>query len=93
MPKRRMYANDVPVQLAPSYIPLKIAEGTAIAEPDPGAGGIISRFAELGYAQVRITELSGSGGRPKKNSSSSGWRKASQSWRSGMSAGPLTRSP
>ena len=34
--KRRMYANDVPVQFALSYIPLKIAEGTAIAEPDPG---------------------------------------------------------
>jgi len=51
-----MYANDVPVQLAPSYIPLEIAEGTRIAERDSGPGGIISRFAELGYAQVRITE-------------------------------------
>jgi GntR family transcriptional regulator len=54
--KRRMYANDVPVQLAPSYIPLDIAQGTRIAEPDSGPGGIISRFAELGHAQVRITE-------------------------------------
>jgi GntR family transcriptional regulator len=56
MRMRRMYADDVPVQLAPSYIPLEIAEGTQIAERDSGPGGIISRFAELGYAQVRITE-------------------------------------
>lgn len=54
--KRRMYANDVPVQLAPSYIPWDIAEGTQLAEQDSGPGGIISRFAELGHAQVRITE-------------------------------------
>jgi GntR family transcriptional regulator len=51
-----MYANNVPVQLAPSYIPLDIAEGTALEQPDSGPGGIVSRFADLGYAQVRITE-------------------------------------
>jgi GntR family transcriptional regulator len=56
MRNRRMYANDVPVQLAPSYIPAAIAAGTALAEPDPGPGGIISRFADLGHAQTRITE-------------------------------------
>lgn len=54
--KRQMYANDVPVQLAPSYIPAEIADGTQLAEADSGPGGIISRFAELGYAQTRITE-------------------------------------
>lgn len=53
---RRMYANDVPVQFAPSYIPATIAEGTRLAEYDSGPGGIISRFAELGHAQVRIAE-------------------------------------
>lgn len=53
---RRMYANNVPVQLAPSYVPVEIADGTQIAQRDSGPGGIISRFAELGYAQVRITE-------------------------------------
>jgi GntR family transcriptional regulator len=53
---RRMYANDVPVQLAPSYIPASIAQGTPLAEIDSGPGGIISRFAELGHAQTRITE-------------------------------------
>ena len=54
--RRRMYANDVPVQLAPSYMPADIAEGTALAEVDSGPGGIISRFADLGHAQVRVTE-------------------------------------
>jgi GntR family transcriptional regulator len=53
---RHMYAGDVPVQIAPSYIPAEIAVGTALAETDSGPGGIISRFAELGHAQVRITE-------------------------------------
>ena len=53
---RRMYANQTPVQLAPSYIPAEIAEGTPLAEMDSGPGGIISRFADLGLAQVRITE-------------------------------------
>jgi len=54
--RRKMYANDVPVQIAPSYIPAEIAEDTALAEIDSGPGGIISRFADLGYEQVRITE-------------------------------------
>lgn len=54
--RRRMFANDVPVQLADSYIPADIAEGTQLAEVDSGPGGIISRFADLGYTQVRITE-------------------------------------
>lgn len=54
--QRRMYADDEPVQLATSWIPADIADRTALAEPDSGPGGIISRFAELGNAQVRITE-------------------------------------
>jgi GntR family transcriptional regulator len=54
--KRKMYADNVPVQLAPSYIPAEIAEGTQLAEIDSGPGGIVSRFAELGLAQARISE-------------------------------------
>jgi GntR family transcriptional regulator len=54
--ERKMYADGTPVQFATSYIPAEIAEGTRIAQMDSGPGGIISRFAELGYAQVRITE-------------------------------------
>jgi GntR family transcriptional regulator len=54
--KRHMYVNDVPVQLATSYIPVEIAQGTALEQQDSGPGGIISRFADLGLAQTRITE-------------------------------------
>ena len=40
---RLMYADDTPVQIADSYIPLEIAAGTALEEQDSGPGGIISR--------------------------------------------------
>ena len=56
MRSRRMFADDVPVQIAPSYIPLDIAAGTILEEVSQGQGGMVSRMADLGYAQVRMTE-------------------------------------
>ncbi|MFJ2111905.1 GntR family transcriptional regulator [Streptomyces sp. NPDC087850] len=53
---RRMFADETPVQLADSYLPLELAAGTAIETENSGTGGIISRLAEIGHAQVRITE-------------------------------------
>lgn len=53
---RRMWADDTAVQLADSYIPSDIAAGTVLEEVDSGPGGMVSRLAELGHAQVRITE-------------------------------------
>ncbi|SEG93134.1 GntR family transcriptional regulator [Thermomonospora echinospora] len=53
---RRMYADGVPVQIAPSYIPLDIAAGTVLEEQNQGQGGMVSRMADLGYRQVRMTE-------------------------------------
>ncbi|MEU9279480.1 GntR family transcriptional regulator [Streptomyces sp. NPDC048341] len=53
---RRMLADDVPVQLATSYLPLEIAGGTRLEEIDTGPGGSKSRLAELGHAQDHITE-------------------------------------
>ncbi|MCD0450896.1 UTRA domain-containing protein [Actinocorallia sp. API 0066] len=53
---RRMFADDTPVQIAPSYIPLDIAAGTVLEEVEQGQGGMISRLAELGHAQRRMTE-------------------------------------
>lgn len=62
---RRMYAAPAdappgdlgtPVQIATTYIPLDIAGGTVLEDHDTGAGGMISRLAEMGHAQVRITE-------------------------------------
>lgn len=53
---RVMYANDTITQLADSYIPGDIAFGTVLEQDDEGPGGMVSRMAEMGYGQVRITE-------------------------------------
>jgi GntR family transcriptional regulator len=45
-----------PVQLATSWILAQIADGTPIAEPDTGPGGIYSRLADLGHAPAQFTE-------------------------------------
>ncbi|SEU46678.1 GntR family transcriptional regulator [Nonomuraea wenchangensis] len=49
-------ARHVPYQIAISYIPLSIAEGTQIEDEDTGVGGISSRLADLGQRQKRLTE-------------------------------------
>jgi GntR family transcriptional regulator len=54
--RRRMYANDEPMQLATSYLPGSLAEGTPMAERDTGPGGICSRLADVGHGPVRFTE-------------------------------------
>jgi GntR family transcriptional regulator len=51
-----MYAADTPVQLATSYVPWSIAEGTQLEQTDTGPGGTYSRLAELGHAPARFTE-------------------------------------
>lgn len=53
---RRMLADDVPVQLATSYLPLALAEGTRLEDVDTGPGGSKSRLVELGHGQATITE-------------------------------------
>jgi GntR family transcriptional regulator len=54
--RRRVYANDTPVQLVTSYLPLDIAAGTALASTDPGPAGTYSRLADLGRAPATYTE-------------------------------------
>jgi len=51
-----MYANDVPLQLAVSYLPLDIASGTPLAETDTGPGGTYSRLMDLGHAPATLEE-------------------------------------
>jgi GntR family transcriptional regulator len=53
---RVMYAGDVITQLADSYIPIDIAGGTVLEQENEGTGGMVSRMAELGFAQVTMTE-------------------------------------
>lgn len=54
--RRRMYANNIPVQLAVSWLPLDIAAGTQLAETDTGPGGAYSRLADLGHAPATFIE-------------------------------------
>lgn len=54
--ERLMWAGDVPVQIATSYIPLAYAGSPDIAVPDTGPSGIYSRLAERGYGPVVFTE-------------------------------------
>jgi GntR family transcriptional regulator len=54
--QRRMYADEAPVQIAISYIPMAIAGSADIATPDTGPSGIYARLAERGFGPVRFSE-------------------------------------
>ncbi|MDT3396141.1 GntR family transcriptional regulator [Streptomyces sp. B1866] len=47
--RRRYLLDGRPVEYATSYVPLDLAHGTAIAQPNPGPGGIYARLEELGH--------------------------------------------
>lgn len=53
---RKMYDGEALVQLADTYIPADVAEAAGVEQVDTGVGGIISRFAEAGFAQAEVTE-------------------------------------
>lgn len=53
---RRMLADETPVQLAVSYVPGEIGFNSPLENHDTGAGGMISRLAELGFPQTDVTE-------------------------------------
>jgi GntR family transcriptional regulator len=55
--QRRMTAENVPVQLATSWLPLDIAANTPLAQVDTGPGGIYSRLADAGHAPAAFTEI------------------------------------
>jgi GntR family transcriptional regulator len=46
--RRRYFADDQPIEVATSYIPLEIADGTPIERPDTGPGGIYARMEDKG---------------------------------------------
>jgi GntR family transcriptional regulator len=54
--RTRYLADDEPVQLADTYLPLAIADGTALAEEVPAPGGIYAALDELGHRLARIDE-------------------------------------
>lgn len=53
---RRFLVDDRPVQLATSYYPLDIVQGTAITYTDTGPGGSYARLTEQGFEPVRFIE-------------------------------------
>ncbi|WP_283139813.1 GntR family transcriptional regulator [Rhizohabitans arisaemae] len=55
--RRRRYSVDGrPVQLAATYFPAGLVDGTRVVEPDTGPGGVYARLGELGVAPVRFKE-------------------------------------
>jgi GntR family transcriptional regulator len=54
--RRRYLSDEEPVEVATSYLPLDLAEGTPIAEENPGPGGIYARLEEAGHQLGRFTE-------------------------------------
>ena len=54
--ERLMWANDKPVQIATSYIPMRYAGSPDIALPDTGPSGIYARLAARGFGPVVFSE-------------------------------------
>lgn len=53
---RLYYADDVPTQIAQSYVPWEIADGTAMINEDTGPGGLYARLEEAGHRLWRFRE-------------------------------------
>ncbi|MEU8672960.1 GntR family transcriptional regulator [Streptomyces anulatus] len=53
---REMFANDVPVQIAITYIPADVATSAGVTGVESGTGGIISRMGETETQQSKVTE-------------------------------------
>lgn len=54
--RRHMFADDMPIQIAISYIPLRYAGSLDLALPDTGPSGIYKRLADRGFGPVRFVE-------------------------------------
>lgn len=53
---RRYMHGSTPMEIASSYIPWSIAEGTAMAEENTGPGGIYARIEDTGHRLGKFTE-------------------------------------
>src|SRR5215216_6497414 len=54
--RRRYLADGEPMELATSYIPWELAEGTAMVEANTGPGGVYARLEERGHELKRFSE-------------------------------------
>ncbi|MGH3932410.1 MAG: GntR family transcriptional regulator [Pseudonocardiaceae bacterium] len=53
---RHMYASGLPVQLATSYIPIDIASGREVADPDTNPAVLYERLAARGHRATHFVE-------------------------------------
>jgi len=53
---RRYLADGYPDQIATSYIPWSLAEGSQMVEENPGPGGIYARLEDRGHALTKFSE-------------------------------------
>lgn len=53
---RRYLIDDIPVELATTYVPLVIARGTSITLQNTGPGGVYARIEEAGHRLDSFTE-------------------------------------
>ncbi len=54
--RRRYLAGSWPMELATSYVPWKLAKGTAMTKENPGPGGIYARLEEAGHRLEHFVE-------------------------------------
>lgn len=54
--RRHMYASGRPIQLATSYIPLDVAGGRDVADPDTNPALLYERLADRGHRVIRFVE-------------------------------------
>ena len=54
--RRRYLADGEPMELATSYVPWELAEGTTMTQADTGPGGIYARLEEAGHRLKRFSE-------------------------------------
>lgn len=54
--RRVYYSNEQPTEIATSYVPWELADGTAMVEENPGPGGIYARIEEQGHRLDHFTE-------------------------------------
>jgi GntR family transcriptional regulator len=54
--RRRYLADGFPMELATSYVPWSLAEGTQMVEANTGPGGIYARIEEAGHRLDRFAE-------------------------------------
>ncbi|MGH8885779.1 MAG: GntR family transcriptional regulator [Egibacteraceae bacterium] len=54
--RNRYFADDRPVQLADTYIPLEVAGQSSLHQPEVGPGGIYQRLEERGHRLLAFRE-------------------------------------